>query len=523
MTITTAKLTRAIALAYARPLALPLALAALLLAPAARADWTFKPTLDLRETYTDNVALQDEAHAKGQFVSEFTPGFVLKHKGPRLMLNARYQLQYFALQDHDVSGTNRTARALHAEAKGELIDDFLYFDARANRAQQNISPFGQVIADNNFSSANRTEVQSWRVSPYLKHRFDSLATLEVRYARDAVDAGHVGLGNSDGHTTSVKLNSGTAFRKLSWDMQLSGQTIHDSIANDSLIKTFDAKLRYKIVPTVTLTTGVGYDHYDYTALGGNTTSGTAWHVGASWNPSRRSSLTAVLGHRYYGPSRALKALHRSRHTAWNLNYDDAVVTTRANFLLPSTIDTAALLDDLFTPSIPDPAERQRAVEAYMLAAHLPPSLADNINYFSNRYSLQKQLRASVAFREGRTSTIFSVYRVRRNALSVREIDSPLLGNNVDTIQDNTLQTGFSAQWNYRINGRTSLNLVSDMFENESLSAGLKTHSSAVRFGARHQLRAKVSAGLELRRIEGAVLGGRIYTENAVAASLSMQL
>ncbi len=522
MTITTPSLARAVARAWARPLAMPLALATLLLAPSAQAAWTFVPTLDLRETYTDNVALQEAALAQGQWVSEITPGFMLRHKGPRLTVNAHYQLQYFVMQDKDISGTNRSARNLQADAHAKLIDEVLLVDAMATRAQQNISPFGQVVQNNAYSSANRTEVQTWRVSPYLVHRFGSEATAELRYARDSVDAGRVGLGNTDGSTTSLNVNSGAAFRTLGWGVQLSEQKISDSLATDSTIKTGNLNLRYKVVPTVDLTAGVGYDSYDYNSLGG-ATSGKSWNAGAAWNPSRRTSLTASLGRRYYGPSRSLKATHRSRTTTWNIDYDDSVTTTRANFLLPSAIDTADMLDGLFRANFPDPIERQKAVEAYILANSLPPALANNINYFSNRYSLQKQLRASMAFREGRTSALFSAYRVRREALSVRETDSPLLGNSVNTINDNTSQKGFTASLDYRLAGRTSLTLASDVTENASLSGDLQMRSSSVRLGMRHQLRAKLSGTVELRHTAGALVIGRPYTENAVSASLSMQL
>jgi uncharacterized protein (PEP-CTERM system associated) len=523
MTITTPKLARAVTRAYARPLAVPMALAALLLAPSARADWTFVPTLELRQTYTDNVALQREGQEQGQFVTEITPGMLLKHAGPRLVVNANTQLQYFAMQDHDVSGTNRTARRLAADARGKLIDDFLYIDANANRSQQNISPFGQTYVGNTYASANRTEVTTWRVSPYVVHRFDALATLETRYTRDAVDAGRTGLGNTTGDSLSVKLDSGTAFRKVGWGVQVSGQTIDEEVANDTTIKTANANLRYILSPKLSLNAGLGYDSYDYQAVAGKATSGKAWNTGFTWAPSSRSNVTASLGRRYYGPSRSLKAMHRSRHTVWNINYDDSVSSTRANFLLPAAIDTASLLDDLFRASYPDPAERARAVAAYMAATGLPPSLAQNINYFSNRYSLQKMLRASVAFKEGRTSATFSVYKVRRDALSIRETDSELLGSSLNTINDNTSQRGFTSTWDYRLTGRTSLNLVSDISDNESLTTGLTARSSSVRFAARHQLRPKMRASVELRHIEGAVLGGHAYTENALAASLSMQL
>ncbi|MFL6658652.1 MAG: TIGR03016 family PEP-CTERM system-associated outer membrane protein [Massilia sp.] len=524
MTIITTSLASAVRQAWKRPLVLPLGLAALLCAPAAHADWKFVPTLDLRETYSDNVALRGAGEEKSQFVTEITPGFRLHHLGPRLTLNAEYQLQYFAPLDHEVSGTNRSARHLHADAKAKLIPDLLFVDAFAAKAQQNVSPFGQVNTDNNYASANQTEVTSWRISPYMKHRFGSTATTEVRYTHDSVDAGRSGLGNSSGNSLLLKADSGPGFRTIGWGVQASEQKIHDRLANDSTVEMANANLRYKVLPTLNLTAGLNYDNYDYQALGG-ANGGKGWNAGFTWTPSLRTSLTTSLGHRYYGPSRMLTGMHRSRHTVWSLNYDDSVTSTRANFLLPATVDTAALLDALFQANYPDPVERARAVQDYIRNAGLPPSLANNVNYFSNRYSLQKQLRGSVMFREGRTGAIFSIYRVTRDALSIRETDSPLLGNNLNTINDNTRQQGFNVSWDYKLTARTNLNLISDIIDNESLSTGNKSRSSAVRFAARHQLRAKLAASLELRHVKGntSLLGGRPYTENAVAASINMQL
>ena len=523
MTITTVKLSAKVP-STLRPLILPVALA-LLFAPAARAEaWRFTPTLDLRETYTDNVALREDANRQSQWVTEITPGLRVRMHGPRLVVDGAWQLQYFAMQDKEISGTNRSARSGQGKLQASLIDELLYVDAAAAIAQQGISPFGQLITDNNYASANRAEVKTWRISPYLVHRFGANANAELRYAHDSVDAGRTGLGNTDGDTLSLSVTSGVAFRRVGWGVVLSEQKIRDSLADDINIKNANLNLRYRAGRTLNLLAGIGYDKYDYNSLGG-VNSGKAWNVGAAWTPTLRTSVQGTFGRRYYGPSRSLTALHRSRHTVWSINYDDSVASTRSNFLLPATIDTAAMLDRLFRPTFADPAERARAVDEYISRTGLPPSLADNVNYFSNRYSLQKQLRASMAFRQGRTSAIYSVYKVRREALSIREVDSPLLGSTGSTFNDDTDQAGFNATLNYRLTGRTSLNLVSDMVRSESLTNGFESRSSAVRFSVRHQLRSKLVGALSLRHIEGntAFLGGRPYTENAVSASLSMQL
>lgn len=568
MTITTAKLARAIARAYGRPLALPLALpltlGALMLAPAARAAaeppvsaptavpeslpaWTpnqtlatgqvearaavlpparprlFTFTFDVRETWSDNVALRSEGAERSSLVTELVPGVRLRHKGPRLVLNGQFDYHYYKMTS-DIPGTRDSSRMLRADAKAALVQDLFYLDGNASIQNQAISAFGQDTNGNDYATANRSEVRAWRFSPYLVHRFGSFASGELRYARDSVDAGHAGFGNSTGDTYSARLNNGRRYHDLGWSLALSRQHIDDEIRNDSTIRTANLNLSYKLSRTFNLLGGVGYDGYDYQSLGG-ANGGKSWNAGFGWTPGPRTSVQMTAGHRYYGPSRTLSALHRSRHTSWSINYDDTVSTTRANFLIPSAVDTAALLDGLFLPNFPDPDERARAVEAYIRQNNLPPSLLDSINYFSNRYMLQKQLRASMAYRGAKSGAVISVYKLRRDALSVRETDSVLLGNSLNTLNDNVKQQGIAATLSYRLSARTNLSLIASTSDNESLTTGFKYRNNVLRLSGRHQLGAHTTATLELRHLKGNT-GSTVaspYAENAVAATLSMQL
>jgi uncharacterized protein (PEP-CTERM system associated) len=562
MTIITAKLARAVALAYARPLALPLAFGALMLAPAVHADelppdaapaegmpakWSpnqavatpeaaprlapappvvprwFTPTFDVRQTWSDNVALRPEETKRGSLITELVPGLRLRQRGRRLVFNGQYEYHYYKMSN-DIPGTRSSSRMLRADGKAALVDDLFYMDGNASIQNQAISAFAQSTTGNDYATANRTEVRSWRLSPYLVHRFGALATGELRYTRDAVDAGRSGLGNTDGNTYSLHLNSGRHFRDLGWSVSASKQDINDEIRNDSTVKTANLNLTYKLSRTFNMLGGVGYDDYDYQALGG-ANSGKSWNAGFGWTPSARTSVQITNGHRYYGPSRTLTAMHRSRHTVWSIKYDDTVSTTRANFLIPTAVDTAALLDGLFLSNFPDPEERARAVEAYIRLNNLPPSLTDSINYFSNRYMLQKQLRATMAWRGPKTGAVVSVFRLQRDALSVRETDSILLGNSLNTLNDNVRQQGIETALSARLTPRSNLSLVLNVTDNESLTTGLQFRNKVLRYNLRHQLAARMVGTLELRHVNGnnGVQVSSPYIENAVAVSLSMQL
>ena len=501
----------------------PLALLALVLSPSAMAEWKFTPTVDLRANYSDNVNLAREELAKAQFYTELAPGFSLINNSPRWKMRSTYQRSFFWAAKDDVQNTRKSAQNLNGAINGRLIDELLFFDADAHIGQQAISAFGPQVNNNNYSSANRTEVRSWRASPYLRHRFGNAANLELRYARDSVDTGRVGMGSSDGDTVSLNLSSGPTFRRVGWGLTANHSKVKDSIAPESNIDNANLSLRYLLGSTFTATASAGYDRYDYQSLGGKT-AGRSLTAGFQWTPSGRTSLTANAGRRYYGSTYYLNAQHRSRGTVWSINYNDAITTSRAQFLLPSTIDTASMLDSLLTATIPDPAKRAAAVQAYINATGLPPSLADNINYFSNRFTLQKQLQASVALNSARTTTVFSLYNTRREALSSIQTDSVLTGSQNANLNDNTRQYGVNAMLNWRINSRSSFILNLNSGKSISNSTGLETDNDAVRIGVTTQFTPRLRGLLELRHVTGSTLGGLSdYVENGLSATLSMQL
>jgi uncharacterized protein (PEP-CTERM system associated) len=506
------------------PLAAPVAMLAALFAPHARADLKVAPAVTLRETYTDNVNLDADEFARSQFITELTPSLALTSNSPRLKLRAVASAHLYAYSDNEVEGLNRYSRDLSATALAKLIDDLLFFDGTASIGQHSVSAFGPQPNNNGYTDTNRTEVRTYQLSPYLKHSFGSTALGELRYTRDSVTSGEAALGNSIGNTVSLSLASGPSFRTVGWGLQASRQDLDDSLGRGVRSETSNANLRVRISNTFNLTATGGYDKYDYQGLGG-TTAGNNYSLGFNWAPSSRTNVTANAGRRFFGKTYLLNAMHRSRFSVWSINYNDAVTTTREQFLLPATIDTAALLDRLFSTSISDPIARQQAVDAYIRANGLPPSLADSINYLSNRFMLQKQFQASAAFNGARTTGIVSVNATKRTALSTQQSDSALLGSSLFNLNDDTRQIGATVAVNYRLSPRSDLKLSINKNRTESLSNGLKGNQTLLSLSMTQQLQRKLSGSVELRRNQGDgfVQSGRPYQENAISASLSLQL
>lgn len=507
---------------------LALAIAAMLPATESRADWRVVPALTLTERYTDNFYQESNDLKRSQFISELTPSVSLVKTGPRLVLNGTAYWRHFAYRDDDLRDTLDHSFEYAVSGRGTLAEDFLYVDASASAKPNTISAFGPRVEDAPYLAANQAKVKTWRISPYLEQRYGRTATLALRYARDRVEGGRGtrGFGTSVGDSVSASLASGPAFGTIGWGLTHLRQDLDDSYAGETSSELTTANLRYALNARFALTATVGYDSYQFEGLGDDT-SGRNWSFGFDWTPSQRTRMSASLGHHFYGQTGSFSLLHRSRRTSWNVAYNDGVTTAREQFLLPSTIDTSALLERLFASSISDPVVRQQAVAAYIRDNGLPSSLSEDVNFLSNRYFRSKVLEGSMAFRMARTSAVLTLSGSERVALSSQQSDSVLLGTQVGSRNDNVRQYGVNATANYRLSTRTSAIAAAGWGRSRSLTTDIVDNRRDFRIGLTHQLGRNVRATVDLNRRFGTL--GRLgrgtgpFQEHSISASLSAQL
>ena len=503
----------------------PLAIAAMLLASECRADWRVVPALELTERYTDNFYQESDDQKRSQFISELTPSLSFRKTGPRLTLNGTAQWRHFNYRDDDVRDTLDHSFEYAVAGRGILAEDLLYVDASASARPANISAFGARVEDTPYLAANQAKVKTWRISPYLEQRYGRSATLSLRYARDHVEGAQNarGFGTSVGDSISASLASGEAFGQLGWGLTHFRQDLDDSYNGESSSEATAANLRYALTRRMALTGMVGYDSYRFGGPGDDS-AGRNWSLGFDWTPSLRTNVSAALGRHFYGQTGNFSLLHRSRRTVWNIAYTDGVTTSRQQFLLPSAIDTSALLDRLFAASISDPIVREQAVAAYIRDNGLPSALAEDINFLSNRYFRQKELRGSMAFRTARTSAVLSLSGTERIALSSQQSDSVLLGSQAGSFNDNVRQLGATATANYRLSPRSSAVAGISWRRSRSLTTDIVDLRRDFRLGLTHQLGRNVRAAVDLNRRYGTLgRGAGPFHEHSISASLSVQL
>jgi hypothetical protein len=523
------------------------------------ADWSITPSLNLKETYSDNVRLAPPGSERSDWITEIDPGISSTGTGSHLKAHATYGIQNrFYANDSSQRTTNQQ---LGAGANAELVDDFLFLDGNASISQQNISLFGPQPADNTNITGNRANVSTYSVSPYLRHRFGEIVSSELRYTHNDVRTGTSGLSNSKGDSTLFHLNSGPAFSRLGWGLNYNKQkTGYSNNPTVDDAETFSGNFRLPISSKFSLTATEGYEKYNYISTTGTKpevhfrTAGFAWTpstkisiqastgvyknnylstgtkpqerswtTGFSWTPTARTSIDASNGYRFFGKTHSLAASHRSRSTFWKLNYSEDITNTRSQFLIPATISTANFLDQLWTTSIPDPVLRQQFINNFILYNGLPTSLADSVNYFTNNYFLQKQLQASVALNSAKSTLVLSAFNTLREAQTAQASDSLLLGTNSMTLNDKTKQIGGNALCTWQFSPITNFNVSAGYAKSRSISTGIWNGTRTMRLGMTRQFRPKFNGSVDLRRtVQHSNQIGGVYEENAIIASLLMQ-
>lgn len=505
---------------YFLPVARSLAGAMLLLSFHSYAgDWKITPSVNLKETYSDNVRLATPGNEKSDFITQINPGISVSGTGSHLKLDGSYTMQnIFYANDN---GPNSIRHQLSAHGNVELLDDLFFVDGKASISQQNISAFGPQTTDNTNVTGNLSNVTTYSISPYLRHRFKNFASAEARFTHDSVSTGTNGLSDSQSDRILLNLTSGTEFGRLGWGLHYNKQQIDFTNRPTVDLETYSGDLRYRVTPQFSLTATGGEEKNNYLSLSGNS-GGTFWTGGFEWNPSQRTSISANAGQRFFGNTYSLKADHRSRRTLWSVSYSEDITTTRDQFLIPASIDTAGFLVRSHLFDFLPEAERLAAAEAFIKFNGLPIALAENINFFTNRFFLQKRLQASVSVSGTRNTIVLSFFDTSREAQTSRAADSLLLGSSSSLLNDSTNSVGVNALWNLRISPQTSANLSAGFTRITSDATNRQDDLKTLRVSLTKQFQPKLNGMIELRRNErDSNQTNGAYSENAITASVNM--
>ena len=469
------------------------------------------PRISLTESYTDNVDLSS-TNKRSEFTTQISPGISITSNGGRLRGSVDYSLTQVLYARN--SEKNELQNSLNASGRYEAVDNWAFIDFASSISQQSVSAFGPQSVSNTSINANRTEVATYQVSPYVRGQFANFADYEARYRFSKSRSGSSLASDVETRDGLIKLTGDRSLGRLSWAADLTKQDVDYSAGRSTTSDRLNARLIYTVGPQLDAILIAGRESNNYVSLDKETHGSTG--VGVNWRPSDVTSLSGEFERRYFGNTHSLTFEHRTPRTAWTY-VDSKSVSTSTN---PTTLVSLGGLYDLlfaqFTTLEPDPVRRAQLVRSFLQVNGLDPNTTVLGAYSQSTLSLQRSQALSFAVMGIRDTITFSAVRSTGQFLGNGVLAGSAFAN-TSAIRQN----GLTVSYSHRLTPETSMNaLVSQQKsagDGSSLQNRVRTFNVnlATRFsqkvygtiGARHTVSDGSSAP---------------YKENALSGSVSIQ-
>lgn len=420
-----------------------------LAADAAARSWTVTPSIELRETYTDNAFL-GVGTPRSDFVTQVTPGIRIEGRSPRLAANLAYapSAQFYARNGE----ANDVVNNLDASARLEAVERFFFVEATANIGQGFITPFAAQPNELAFVTQNRVESRTVSLSPYIRSEGRDLE-YELRNRNTWTSTSRDGLG--DFRTLQWTGRVARPVRRFGWALEFDDSEIsrYDAIVQrpDDRARLYRARLYYQPDPAWRFSASAGSEENNYVLQ--QTQRTAIYGAGLAWRPSPRTSAHLEYEKRFFGPSRLARFDHRTRLTAWSVAYSRNTSTYQEELLRLPPGNTTALLDAVFIARFPEPGERRAAVEQFMRAHGTPEFLSNSLAFYTQRVYLREGVDASFAIVGIRSSIAFTAFAAENSGIS-----ADLLGALPDVLlfANRFKEHGFGANAVHRLAPSTSI-------------------------------------------------------------------
>jgi uncharacterized protein (PEP-CTERM system associated) len=473
--------------------------------PAQALNWRLTPSVGGSATYTDN-ANQSASNPESALILSVTPSFSLQSEGSRrAQATLQYGLQGVARFGDDNS--NDLYHNLSAIGKAELVEGFLFIDGSARISQELISLLGSP-ADASTNDSNRATVGTYSISPYIQKRLGTFANAQARYTASGAIFENDVAADSNANSFTAGLASGTRFNDLSWGLNYSIRQADNRNAVDTTFESASATIGYALTRKFRVFGTLGEEWNDY--LSATETSGSFYSVGFGFAPSRRTSIEASAGERYFGNTYNLSARHRTRNTNWSASYVEDVsdITqllgtsgTLYNYLCPDAEGNLQLVLDWPFSTPPAPSCIAFGVGT--------PGLVFDLR---NGVFISKTLRAGVN------------WQIRRMSYSVNVSDSKRLYT-ANNAEDHTQTVGASAT--YKMTPQTtvisSLNLTRTTVPEPLSVPAREDDLVSLSLGVNHQFADKLNGALTFRHSQrDSNAAASNYEENSIMASVNLR-
>lgn len=471
------------------------------------------PYVSISETLTDNVRLTNTGQQAEQ-ITEISAGVRINIDGAMLKTFLDYSLSHVIYAQNSSTDRSQYQNGLNTFGTLEAVDNWAFVDFSGSISQQAVSAFGTPSIDNTSINANRAEVSSYRISPYVRGRLGNLTSYEARYSRAVTGSdaqASSGVANSEG---LVKIKGDSAFRNLGWSADASRQRVDYSEGRPTEVDRVSLGLSYTITPQLRIFANGGREANNYTSVDKQSYDGSGF--GVDWSPSEMTRLSASRDHRSFGNAHNLSFEHRTARTGWRFTDSKNVSVTPGQATAGTFGTMYDLLYSQFASFEPDATARAQLVDAYLQANGMSPNVVAINGFLTSAVSLQRRQDLSFTLLGVRDTLTFIASRSEGTRLDT-------VSAGVDDFSSSAVvrQRGFSVSYAHRLAPDYSLGVL---VSQQNTSGESSLQDTTFRFfnisiAGKVGRRATASAGVRHAVSSSTTVP---YVENAITCKLNVQ-
>jgi uncharacterized protein (PEP-CTERM system associated) len=487
------------------------------------AEWKLGAAIGAGVTLTDNVNLAPSSSAQSDLIFNVTPSLTANLDGARLKVRASFAPTFYKYVE--TSQNDYVANNLNAFALLEAAEKFFYIEATAQILQTYVSPFATQPTNGTSVTNNRTQTTLLGLSPYIKSTTSSGISYLIRddnnlTHNNAVYGGNAALGVPNSYSNTFLANvDGPTDRALQWGANYTYSYVDFENQNPFKSQIARGKLTHPFSVELSGYVDAGYETNDYTF---SSYQGPVYGAGFTWQPTPRTNLNGFIEHRFFGPSYGLNFNHRTRATAWTLQASRNSTNYPQQLLSLPVGPTARVLDAVLQARIPDPVQRQQAVNNFIQQNGLPASLGSPMTFYTNQIYVLENVTATIAIIGARNQVTLTLFWSNSVPVSA---SGQFLPPDPSLFINALKQTGATLGFSHQLSAQTSLyanaNLVYSTAPQSSVSSVNSpwTRQYTTQLGLSHQFSPKTSGTLGVRFVRYNSTVFSSYTEEAVLAGI----
>jgi uncharacterized protein (PEP-CTERM system associated) len=315
-------------------------------------EWTFEPSIETNETYSDNINFDDQ-NSESSFVNQTSIGLLSNYQSSKVDYNLDFKA-ISATYSHD-SDLNDVHFTLNSNVDIRILTNGLSLVCSASIQNQSRNTADNLFSDIISGDTIQVELYTGGLSYSVANSSYTLNSNLIFNTTESED----GISESDGYTALINSQNGTNSKYIFWDItnnyterknnNSTGRSYQSEFKigyitpykfnpfiryydegnsgtienNTSESNSYGAGLRWLVLPRLTL--DMSYN----TPINEDTNNNQEaqddyYDVNVSWQPTQRTSLNAGVSQRFFGDSFNFNLSHQNKRLSNTISYNESV-------------------------------------------------------------------------------------------------------------------------------------------------------------------------------------------------------